>query len=289
MTHHAWISSFVWILTVAQACSGSASQSDRVGRDTLTSAPAPGTDSEPGPVPQPDGAREALLSAVASDGFTFDAVLSQSPNLYAVAVRCPRDHARVLLIYSRTSSGFARLGQFEMGADGLYPTVSFFGTTPSVTDAVLLAFDHAAEGLVGSQAFLVRGQQMAQTFRDSANVCRPAELKDVDRDGTLELIRYGSSLDPSDCEGTCSVMLREDVGVEPAWAAVLAWDGRYWSPAGLSVSSTFYADLAQRYRAAESFIDSTSAPSCRTKAEIFKAALARWADSASALVRRGGR
>lgn len=291
MSRIACIVSLASTLTVVHACTRENSRFGRPTRDSVTSAAVSSTDVGRQAVPSRDSSHGNLRTAVSSSGFIYDSIRSQSPSLFAVEVRRPRDDARLLFVYSRTSSGFVHIGQFEMGADGLYPTVKFFTvkfseTTPSLAESVFLSFDHAAEGVVGSQAFVVRGQQLTQTFRDSAYVCRPAELKDVNRDGMAEIVRYGISLDQSDCESTCSVMLREDAGVEPAWAEVLSWNGQQWSAAGEPVSTTFYADMAQRYRAAVSYVDSLSAPACRRTAVRYQRELARWADSASALARR---
>ncbi|GAC1651949.1 MAG: hypothetical protein NVS4B6_28230 [Mycobacterium sp.] len=155
-----------------------------------------------------------------------------------------------------------------------YPSAKWFSYSGDALDGLVYAFDAAVEGGAGARVFQIRGGALHQTFMDLPAVCKPAEVRN---DGShLLLLAYTTFIDQVDCEAECTVLLREDVGVEPAWLDVLEWRGTAWRPASRRLP-TLYKTLAEGYRKAVLFTVSAKGDRCSSGGDSRTKQLEAWA------------
>jgi hypothetical protein len=148
-------------------------------------------------------------------------------------------------------------------------------------DALVLSFDSPVEGSVGTVMYGDTGDgSLSRIYTEEATTCAPAELRDLDGDGEPELISYQEDPSAGDCDSPCHIAIKKHLNMIPAWLRVKRWDGKGWVGAERQ-HPAFYAELARRYEALDTWVrsDSSGAP-CRsaywfTDAELFRTWAAR--------------
>jgi hypothetical protein len=223
----------------------------------------------------PEAIPAEVLSALRGSRFAFDTLLGHSGSRWAVGAHRGAPTKRFLVALD-LSEGKARilpkpiaLAEFEP-----YPSAKWFSYLGNAVDGLVYAFDAASEGVAGSRVFQVRDAALHSTFVDRPSACKPAEIR-REGDRTL-LLTYGEYIEQSDCEADCSVLIREDVGVEPAWMNVLEWGGAAWRPLSIKVP-TLYKSIADGYRKAALFTTSKQGRSCSAAGDSRKRQLEAWA------------
>jgi hypothetical protein len=234
-----------------------------------------------------EGVPPEVLSALRSGRFVFDTLLDHSGSRWAVGAHRGARTNRYLVALDMTG-GTGRilrkpipLADFEP-----YPSAKWFSYSGNTPDGLVYAFDAAAEGVAGARVFQVRDAALHSTFDDRPTTCKPAEIR---REGghTLLLV-YTDYIEQSDCEADCSVLIREDVGVEPAWINVLEWGGAGWRPLSIkapTLSPTLYRTMADGYRKAALFTTSKKGHRCSSAGDSRKRQLETWALRAEQLAK----
>jgi hypothetical protein len=221
-------------------------------------------------------------AALAQAGFTLDSVLSSHGTHVAVTARRRADgglHVAVL----REGEGRYRM----MGADPLLEDVPPQRVSwPSFPAGAAFAYTHdvPAEGLVSTVARTLGPDSLPLLYVDPGRVCRPAEFRDLDGDGTAELIAYPEEASGGDCSSECHLALRDRFDGGPHWTAVQRWTADGWRPAE-DQHPGFYREVAERYRRMHAWVSARPAacsgrePWLRTDPGVF----ARWAQRAETL------
>jgi hypothetical protein len=163
-----------------------------------------------------------------------------------------------------------------------YPSAKWFSYSDNTPDGLVYAFDAAAEGVAGARVFQVRDAALHSTFDDRPSTCKPAEIRR--EGGRTLLLAYTDHIEQSDCESECSVLIREDLGVEPAWINVLEWRGAGWRPLSIKLP-TLYKTMADGYRRAALFTTSTKGHRCSSAGDSRKRQLETWALRAEQLAK----
>jgi len=128
--------------------------------------------------------------------------------------------------------------------------------------SLVVSLDDRIEGGVMTTVYVVDEDSLVATFQD-ANACRPAELHDVDGDGSLELLSFEEDRSNLDCIHPCYLVLDDEFGMVPAWVRVRRWDAGAWVPSEGSYPG-FYSQLAARYEDVERWVQtSDQGAACR--------------------------
>lgn len=124
----------------------------------------------------------------------------------------------------------------------------------SEVDGLLITHDHRSEGIIGTAVYAITaGWKLRLSFADGSDVCKPAELRDLDADGKPELLSYPEDPSGGDCTSDCHLELAERFQMNPSWVQVWKWTGVRWAPAERDFPQ-FYRDLARRYQELDSVI-----------------------------------
>jgi hypothetical protein len=129
-------------------------------------------------------------------------------------------------------------------------------------DGVIITFDYPEVAEVGSVVFSVRSGQLVRTFVDASSTCRPAEIRDIDHDGQLELLSYVDDPAGGDCATECHVVLKERFSVVPAWTQVYQWTGATWEITERNYSS-FYDQLGETYQKIAQWLERPESRVCQ--------------------------
>lgn len=186
-------------------------------------------------------------------GFLLDSALAVDETDVAVLARkrgVP-DTFYVAAVRVRGNSAAFLVAPEQLELPSALPEVKWGRLTPTPTKVLMYRYDAAVEGLADAKIHVIRDGRVVSTTTDSDVVCVPAELRDVNGDGIVELVSYPEDPLQRNCANQCQSMLWREFEIEPAWVRVRAWEGDHWSDAGRR-HAAFYAELARRYaRAAE--------------------------------------
>lgn len=160
---------------------------------------------------------------------------------------------------------------YELASYDPFPKVQWLMLGTDSVDGVAFTLDNRAEGSVFTRVLNRDGPALREVFADKNPVCRPAELKDLDRDGRPELIAHETDAASGDCMSPCHQVLEERFDVQPAWINVYAWRGN-WQGAD-SLFPSFYRDLAGRYERVAKWL--AAAPDAQVCRDVY------WAPSAN--------
>lgn len=227
------------MLTAVAACAGPRPEAEAApeGAETLPADPS-------GAVTRADTA--GLGAALGPAGLSAVSALGRSGPHLAVTARHADGRLHVAAL-RRTDGGYVLLG-----ADPLMENVPPQRVAwPSLSGVPAFAYTHdlPTEGVVSTLVYQVTGDSLHRVYGDPGAVCRPAELRDLDGDGTPELVTYPEEASGGDCSSECHLALRERFGMGPHWTSALRWNGRVWQPAEERYPA-FYGQVAERYRQA---------------------------------------
>jgi hypothetical protein len=153
-----------------------------------------------------------------------------------------------------------------------------------------VTFADIMEGSIGTLVYLFSTRRRLEiAYRDPADVCAPAELRDVDADGRPELLAYLADPSGGDCGSPCHVDLWNRFHLPPAWVQVRRWTGKTFAPSEVGYAS-FYRNLAVRYDSVSRWLASgpgnercSSAPWVSQARDAFK----KWAAKARTMASEG--
>lgn len=190
--------------------------------------------------------RDSLAGRL-GNGYRLLKILATRGSYYAVSVEdTAASQPYVLLLQVRDDTITFLLNPIALEWFGLPDTGGWIALEGQEVNAVFLSFEDIVEGIVGTRVYGLAGDTLAQVYRDGT-VCRPAEFRDLDRDGRYELLSYiDDPLDGQFCAHPCHLVLLEKFDIVPAWVVVQRWNGEAWVLAEREFPD-FYRDLAQRY------------------------------------------
>lgn len=242
-----------WILVLASGCTPGR-QDQQPGGDRAQSARA----SIAAERTRPD--TSALRRFLSGRGYALTEILAQR-GPYGALLGTGPGNVPVLLIVRLYDS-------LEFVADALPleptdPRPTALWLTVNGTDAVAFTFDAPVEGPVATLVLVRQATSFRLTYQDTAAVCRPAQVMDLDGDGRAELIAHAEDPTKGSCMTECHLKLEEKFGIQPAWVEVLSWNGTAWEP-GAGRFPDYYRRLAEKYqRVAGWLADSADAETCR--------------------------
>ena len=212
--------------------------------------------------------------------FALDTVLNTTRERLAIGVHDIRNGSRTILALESANGLIRPLGKpLPLAKYEPYPQVQWFSFGGTIADGLSIAFDAGSEGIVGARIFQVRGNTLHLTYQDANATCKPATIMIVR--GKVLLRFNTNNIKQSDCEAECSVLIREEIGIEPAWSAVLEWRKGEWRSTSEPLRD-IYAPLARAYQRAAEFVSTTKAGSCTRDATTLRRAFTTWAARAAA-------
>ena len=215
------------------------------------------TSAEPQTRAQVDSLRvERLLAA----GYRAHRILAQKGRYFAVLTE---QNGTFYVAPVHADSTISFLGDPLHIGDLAPQQTNWFGFDTNTISGLAVTFNAPIENIVGTALYAVSANRLTKVFTDAKGTCRPAELKDLDADGRLELISYTEDPSKTDCGDQCHVVMSQQIDMTPAWVGIHHWTGSDWQDASYHFRS-FYAELGHAYeKLARWLSDSNDAAWCR--------------------------
>lgn len=229
------------------------------------------------------GALDDALTQVRRAGYIADSgVLGRAEGFVITAASARRAEERALFIFRRDNDTAVHVGTLPHPLEAPPPNRFQVVGPPRRWESVLIAYEYPTEGIVGASLLRISETSLQERFRDRAEACRAADVRDIDGDGKPELIEYVSAIDEGDCSTTCSLLLRDDLKVEPSWPVLRdPIVGSELSPR--PAWRDFYRLQMRSYEQAITFVDSQK-DICEMQGTFYIERLRQLRDSAAALV-----
>lgn len=216
-------------------------------------------------------------------GWILLRILATHDSVALIGVRSADSTGAAVVAVRRSGGGIARIGTaIPLEFYEPFPSAMWFELGPRSPLGLSTTYFAPVEGVMWTGVYVVQGGELKRTFGDAGGTCKPAELRDVNGDGIVEVVSYTESSMDFACDDECLETLRRVADVEPAWVEILQWSGASWEPSR-SIPADFWRSLAQKYAGAVAVIDSGSAPECSARGEDVKTSLREWSRRAGAL------
>ncbi len=216
-------------------------------------------------------------------------VLARSGSCLAVEVRLTTDDTRYVIALTTEADSVATIREpIELMELGPWDHVHEAEWMSHESDAAVflrITFDNPVEKPVGTHLYRMYEGQLIDSFHDSDDVCTPAELRDVNADGQLDLISWGEDPTPGDCSLECEIHIRS-LGVSVAWPTVHRWSNDHWIAAE-SDYTEFYKEIATRYDDVLEELPPMRGSACAYAGWTDGRLVAEWAERARGLAEGG--
>lgn len=237
----------------------------------------------PNPSATPFADDSVIFAYLRSRNFVLDTILSKAGTRWAVGARQSITRDRQVFIIGIERGVAHVLGKpIPVAEYEPYPAAQWFSYEgkSNQMNGLVLSLDMGSEGVAGARVFRVRGRDLQLTYQDRRTACKPAAL--ASSDGRQLLRIYSTYLARADCEAECFVLIREEVGVEPAWTEYLEWrDGRWRTPK--NPPRKLYAPIEQGYRRAAAFVRTKESGRCTRNGGAYSRLFESWANRAARL------
>lgn len=194
----------------------------------------------------------AVMQYLREQHYSLVEIADARENYYVVIASHLLHGGRYLLTLKSRDSVVALAEPADLGPErpSLIRLESFDG---SDVDGLIVTWDSPVEGDVGTVVWAINGERLVPVYTDGEGACRPAFLRDLDRDGRHELITHLGDPSELDCGDDCHLALWQELRATPAWTSVLAWSGDSWVAAEERFPR-FYEQLAGHYQRAHEWV-----------------------------------
>jgi hypothetical protein len=220
---------------------------------------------------------------LATQDYKLDGIAATKNGFHAVIARREAVQLRQLFPL-RVRNGSVELLHDPIPLSGIGPSsVEWVEVSGQSVDGLIITFNYSEVAEVGTVVFSLREPGLVQTYVDENPTCRPAELRDLNNNGQLELLTYMEDPSGGDCATECHLALQATFGVAPAWVEVRRWTGSEWEIASHRYPS-FYRDMAKKYTEIDRWLQSAAGEPCRNVYWMpDRSPFERWAQSAVVL------
>jgi len=238
--------------------------------------------------------RIQLTRLMRSRGYAFAEIMAESGAYYAVYGKEVESDRDVLMVIERQRDSLAFVEHqpilFSPGPD---VDVQWITVSPASGVMLKVTRDNSVEGPRITKLYRIVKRQLVKVYGDSLPTgCKPAEVRDLNGDGSLELISYVDNPSHQHCTNMCQFVMRQAFGMPVAWARISEWsdEQEQWVVSEQEFPS-FYAELADLYDQLHAWVldDEANKGLCGDvgwlrKGEVF----AEWAALARRLASEGG-
>src|SRR5439155_14533598 len=150
---------------------------------------------------------QAIARYLEQRGYELSRITAHRDQYFAVFGVTASPSSKYLITLRTAGDSFQVVGQPQEVGDAFPDSVRLVALAGRSVDGLVVTFDNRLEGVIGTAVYQISDRSLRLIFRDGRAACAPAELKDLDRDSTPELVSYTDDPSSGDCGDPCHLDL----------------------------------------------------------------------------------